>query len=62
MHVINSPGRFFATSEMKLLMAHVIVTYDVKLEGDGTIPHAPYFGHLGTADPHARVLFRKRID
>ena len=43
-------------------MAHVVVTYDVKLEGDEPIPRPLYFGHFNTADPHARILFRKRID
>ena len=43
-------------------MAHMVITYDIKLDGDGTIPDLVYFGHFGTSDPRARVLLRKRID
>ena len=43
-------------------MAHFVVTYDIKLDGDGTIPDLVYFGHFGTPDPRAQALFRKRID
>ena len=43
-------------------MAHVVVTYDVKLDGDGTIPRSLYAGATGTPDPRARVSFRKKID
>jgi len=56
------PGRFFATNELKSLVAHVVVTYDVKLEGDGTVPRTMYFGIAPAPDPLARVLFRKRIN
>ena len=43
-------------------MAHVLLTYDVKLEGDETIPRPLYFAHFNTPDPRTRVMFRKRID
>ncbi|KAJ6629856.1 cytochrome P450 [Mycena sp. CBHHK59/15] len=63
------PGRFFAVTEMKLMLAHVLSTYDVKLEqhkydgpgGDvyGRPPSA-WFGTVCGANRTARVLFRKR--
>ena len=54
-----SPGRFFASAEMKALLAHIIVTYDLKLEEGKKVPRELYIataGILGNAD----VLFRKR--
>ena len=54
---------FLRASELKrLIMAHLVVKRDVKLDGDGMIPDLVYLGHFGTPDPRARVLFRKRID
>lgn len=55
-----SPGRFFAVNELKTMMAHVVLTYDVKLEEDGVIPEATWFKHTLRPNPTARVLFRKR--
>lgn len=30
----SSPGRFFATAEIKLMLAHLLIYYDLKLDGD----------------------------
>jgi len=58
-HIRNSPGRFFATVEMKALLAHVVVSYDFKLEEGKQVPR-----QLCVASAHipgnADVLFRKR--
>ena len=35
----SSPGRFFASNELKAILAQIILNYDVKLGGDGS--HAP---------------------
>jgi cytochrome P450 len=53
------PGRFFATLEMKALLAHIVITYDLKLEEGKKVPRPFCIGAsriLGNAD----VLFRKR--
>ena len=57
--LFNSPGRFLAAIEIKALLAHIVVTYDVKFEeGKGFPPerHMGLFRYPGNAD----VLFRKR--
>ena len=55
----NSPGRFLAAVEIKALLAHIVVTYDVKFEEGKGLPaerHMGPFRYPGNAD----VLFRKR--
>ncbi|KAH7867756.1 cytochrome P450 [Lentinula edodes] len=54
------PGRFFAVYEIKGLIAHILMSYDVKLETEGVIP--PYEWHGPSMDPSStgEVLFRKR--
>ncbi|KAG9311576.1 cytochrome P450 [Chiua virens] len=56
------PGRFFAASELKTMLAHVVVTYDVKLEDNTTRPHNMHIGTSILANSRANVLFRKRVD
>lgn len=54
-------GRFFASLVMKLLLAHVISQYDVKLENDGDMrPEDIVVGFNRLPNPHAKVLLRKR--
>ncbi|CCM00485.1 uncharacterized protein FIBRA_02519 [Fibroporia radiculosa] len=54
------PGRFFAANEVKAMLAHVVMTYDVKTVEDGVIP--PPFWVLASLVPNGKadVLFRKR--
>ncbi|KAK7457266.1 hypothetical protein VKT23_010565, partial [Stygiomarasmius scandens] len=55
------PGRFFASAELKALMAHVLLNYDVKLPNDSReVP--PLFKFLNNVGPNqtAKALFRKR--
>ena len=54
-----SPGRFFAVNQMKALIAHIIVTYDFKLEEGKGVPPERHFG-LFRAPGDADVLFRER--
>ncbi|KAE9389796.1 cytochrome P450 [Gymnopus androsaceus JB14] len=53
-------GRFFAVYEIKGLIAHILMSYDVKLEEEGVIP--PYEWHGASMDPSSTgaILFRKR--
>ncbi|KAJ7021773.1 cytochrome P450 [Mycena alexandri] len=53
------PGRFFAVNEQKLIMAHVILTYDFRLE-DGLRPEDEWLGLMQGANTSAKVLFRRR--
>ncbi|KAF7349710.1 Cytochrome P450 [Mycena sanguinolenta] len=54
------PGRFFAAAELKLMLAHIVMTYDVKLEIEGVRPPDQVFEIFRVPDPKAKVLFRKR--
>ncbi|KAF8435729.1 cytochrome P450 [Boletus edulis BED1] len=56
------PGRFFAANELKSMLAHVVVTYDVKLQDNETCPQSWHIGSFISANPHAKVVFRNRID
>ena len=57
---IFSPGRVFATVELKSMLAHIVTTYDVKLEDDKPEPQMQFIGTLILPDTSAKVMFRKR--
>ena len=57
---MQSPGRFFAVTVMKTMLAHIVVHYDVKMEKDGGVPPSVTFGLITIPDTKARVMFRKR--
>jgi len=54
------PGRFFASSELKAILAHIVLNYDVKLEREGDRPSNVWFGPTIAPAPDAKVMFRKR--
>jgi len=53
------PGRFLAASELKMMLAYVVVTYDVKLV-DGVSPSHWFMMQNCVPNRTAEVLFRKR--
>lgn len=54
------PGRFFASAEIKILLAYIVTTYDVKL-GDGEVrPRDLTYLSSNRPDPTAKVYFRRR--
>lgn len=58
-HFIISPGRLFVTGELKLLLAHLVVTYDLKFQEGKGVPPELRVATLcvpRTSD----VMFRKR--
>lgn len=57
-----SPGRFFAANELKAMMAHIVLNYDVKFENEGVRPPNVGISLTVVPDPTATVLFRKRRD
>jgi hypothetical protein len=57
----GSPGRYFAANEMKTMLAHILVTYDVKFENEGVRPPNEYFATYVRPNTKAKVLFRKRL-
>ncbi|KAF8549787.1 cytochrome P450, partial [Imleria badia] len=56
------PGRFFAANELKTMLAHILVMYDVKLEDNAARPKTLHFVTSNVPDPSAKVMFRRRVD
>ena len=56
----SSPGRFFASNEMKAMLAYIVLTYDVKLEREGMRPPNEWYGHHLVPNMKGKVMFRKR--
>jgi cytochrome P450 len=54
------PGRFFAACKLKLMLAHVVLNYDLKLENEGVRPPNKVIVTNYLPNPTAEVLFRKR--
>ncbi|KIL61367.1 hypothetical protein M378DRAFT_82564 [Amanita muscaria Koide BX008] len=55
------PGRFFAANELKVMLAHVLLNYDVQVASGGGRPANRVFGQKTMPDPTAQVMFRKRV-
>jgi len=54
-------GRFFAALVLKLVLAHVVLRYDVKYENEEDVrPEDVIVGFSRLPNPHAKVLLRKR--
>ncbi|KAF7367748.1 hypothetical protein MSAN_00838700 [Mycena sanguinolenta] len=53
-------GRFFAAMELKAMMAHLVLNYDVKPEVEGIRPADIVFGQNFFPNPAGRVRFKKR--
>ena len=56
------PGRHLAACELKLMFAHIVTTYDVKLEIEGVRPPDMWVMASCVPNPKANVLFRKRAN
>ena len=56
----GSPGRFFAASELKAMLAYIVVNYDLKIAGDGGRPPNVYILTSVVPSPKGEILFRKR--
>ncbi|KAI0076796.1 cytochrome P450 [Panus rudis PR-1116 ss-1] len=54
------PGRFFAANELKAMLAHTILSYDMKFEKEGVRPEDLWVGESCVPNPLTPVLFRKR--
>jgi cytochrome P450 len=54
------PGRFFAANELKAMLAHTVLHYDVKFPNDGPRPQASWFQGNSSPNRTAEVMFRKR--
>ncbi|KAI6145373.1 cytochrome P450 [Pisolithus tinctorius] len=55
------PGRFFAAMMLKLMFAHIILSYDLKL-GDISYPASVCIGPAIAANPSAKIMLRRRCN
>ncbi|KAF9233836.1 cytochrome P450 [Melanogaster broomeanus] len=55
------PGRFFAASELKTMLAHIVVSYDIKLEDGAARPESLRFLSYLAANTGAKLMFRRRV-
>jgi hypothetical protein len=60
--ILRSPGRYFAVVELKAMLAHIVMNYDVKMEQEGVRPADLWFMYSCIPNRKAEVLFRKRLD
>ena len=56
----TSPGRFFVATELKLMFAHLLLNYDVKMANGQGRPANWVFVTTSRPDAKAEVMFRKR--
>jgi cytochrome P450 len=56
----SCPGRFFAGNELKCMMAHLILNYDIKAEKEGVRPQNIHMAGAIMPDMQANIMFRKR--
>jgi hypothetical protein len=54
------PGRFFAVNELKLLLSHTILHYDMKFDEKDEKPKVNMFGARINLDAKTQVMFRRR--
>ena len=54
----SCPGRFFAANEIKVLLCHILMKYDIKVVGEK--PQVRAFGSTLVADPFATLAIRRR--
>ena len=53
------PGRFFAANELKGMLAHLVLEYDVRFKDGESRPPSMEFGPI-LVPPKAQLEFRKR--
>ncbi|KAJ6545820.1 cytochrome P450 [Mycena vulgaris] len=56
------PGRFFVAAELKTLLAHLVMRYDLRAETEGVRPPDFAFGLVVLPSLSGNIFLRKRID
>ncbi|KAJ6452369.1 cytochrome P450 [Mycena vulgaris] len=56
----SCPGRFFAAAELKAMLAHLVMNYDIRAEIEGVRPPDDVFGIMVLPNRKAKVWFRRR--
>ncbi|KIL65474.1 hypothetical protein M378DRAFT_24046 [Amanita muscaria Koide BX008] len=54
------PGRFFVANELKVMLSHILLNYDIKMGDERGRPKNWKFGVHGGPNTTAKMLFRKR--
>ncbi|KAF7307834.1 Cytochrome P450 [Mycena kentingensis (nom. inval.)] len=55
------PGRFLAASQLKLIMAHLVLHYNMKMkDGVRVRPPDKWLGFMGAANSKAEIMFQRR--
>jgi cytochrome P450 len=54
------PGRFLAVTELKLMLSHLVLNYEVKFEKEGFMPRPMFFGTALVHDRDVEVMIRRR--
>ncbi|OCK73252.1 cytochrome P450 [Lepidopterella palustris CBS 459.81] len=54
------PGRFFASNEIKIILAHLLTKYEWKLK-DGKRPKVVSIGTEFMTNPDSKILYRSRV-
>ncbi|KAJ7501714.1 cytochrome P450 [Mycena galericulata] len=54
------PGRFLAATELKSMLAHILINYDVKADTEGVRPPDEWFGAARFPNKDGRIFIRKR--
>ncbi|KIL65456.1 hypothetical protein M378DRAFT_162080 [Amanita muscaria Koide BX008] len=54
------PGRFFVANELKIMLSHVLLNYDIKMADERGRPKNWQFGAFGGPNATAKMLFRRR--
>ena len=57
--ILRSPGRFFASTMMTAMMAHLVLNYDMELK-DGVRPPDQWFQMICSPNRAAEIMFRRR--
>ncbi|KAJ7086837.1 cytochrome P450 [Mycena belliarum] len=55
------PGRFFAATELKAMLAHILINYDVEAEVDGVRPPDTIIGVMRMPSAKGKIMIRKRV-
>ncbi|THH15313.1 hypothetical protein EW146_g5132 [Bondarzewia mesenterica] len=56
------PGRFISANQLKAMLCHIVLNYDVNLENEGVRPPNEYVGVSVRPNAHARIMFRRRTE
>ena len=51
---------YFAAGKLKIMLAHTVLNYDVKMDNEGVRPPDVWLASSCIPNPKGKVMFRKR--